>query len=65
MWGTARSSAGAARKVAEILKAHNHLLEPKISRGAKKDSVLGMNGKMSREWWEVHPESSGNILDEG
>jgi len=58
-------SAGAARKVAEVLKAHNHPLEPKTSRGTKKISVLGMNGKKSREWWEIHPDSNGNILDEG
>ena len=56
-------SAEAARKVVGILKSHNHLLEPKTSRGTKKGSIPSMNnGKMSREWWEVHPESGRNII---
>ena len=55
-------SAGTARKVVETLKAHNHLLEPEIPKGEKKPHVIGLNGKKSREWWEVHPESNSSFL---
>ncbi len=56
-------SAGVARKVVETLKAHNHLLEPKLD-GEKKSPILCKNGKKSREWCEVHPESSKSFFDE-
>jgi hypothetical protein len=55
-------SAGTARKAVETLKAHNHLLEPEIPKGEKKPPVTCRNGKKSREWWEVHPESNSSFL---
>jgi hypothetical protein len=55
-------SAGTARKAVETLKAHNHLLEPKIPKGEKKPPVTCQSGKKSREWWEVHPESNSSFL---
>ncbi|MCI5166044.1 MAG: DUF3987 domain-containing protein [Candidatus Electrothrix sp. GM3_4] len=55
-------SAGAAKKVVETLKAHNHLLEPEIPKGEKKPPVTCLNGKKSRDWWEVHPESNSSFF---
>ncbi|WLE99061.1 MAG: DUF3987 domain-containing protein [Candidatus Electrothrix communis] len=55
-------SAGAATKVVETLKAHNHLLEPEVPKGKKKPLVGCQNGKKSRDWWEVHPESNRSFF---
>ncbi|MGR0480770.1 MAG: YfjI family protein [Candidatus Electronema sp. V4] len=54
-------SAGAARKAVETLKNHNHLLEP-VAAGGRKPAAACRNGKNSREWWEVHPESNSSSL---
>ncbi|MCI5115550.1 MAG: DUF3987 domain-containing protein [Candidatus Electrothrix sp. AX1] len=57
-------SAGAARKVAKVLVEHKHLIEPKPERGKKVPPVVGMEGKKSREWWSVHPESESSLSND-
>lgn len=57
-------SASQARKVVDILKSHNHLMEPVIGKGGDKEPVKTRGGKYSRECWDVHPESKGCFIED-
>ena len=58
-------SALQARKVVEVLIAHNHLLGPfRSPEGEPRNSIETKSGKTSREWWCVHPESNRRFCDE-
>ena len=57
-------SAPIARQTVKVLQVHNHLLEPKLSKGETISPHTGMNGKRSREWWSVHPESNASFIND-
>ena len=54
-------SASQARKVVHILMAHNHLLEPELEKDEKREAIETRGGKMSKEWWVVHPDSKASF----
>jgi hypothetical protein len=58
-------SAPDARKIIEILIAHNHIIGPFCpSSDDPKKSIKTKNGGSSREWWKVHPESNTSFCNE-
>ena len=57
-------SASQARKAVEILKAHNHLLNPDVSPGEEPEPMRTRSGKTSREWWIIHPDSKVSFIDD-
>ena len=63
-YSSVRSGANVARRIVQILQAHNHLEPPPKPDDAPKDAMECMNGKTSHEWWFVHSESNASFIND-